>query len=126
MSDDDPVFKALADVTRRELLDALRRGPRTTGELCELHPEMSRFGVMAHLKVLRDAGLVVTVADGRTRLHHLNPVPVRRVYERWVRPIAQATAKELLRLQRVAERRASVPDVRDARRPARAAAGRSR
>ena len=98
------MFRALADPTRRDLLDRLRSGPRTTGELCAAHPQMTRFGVMAHLKVLVDAGLVIATQDGRTRWNHLNPVPVRRIYERWVRPLAEAPAAELLGLERAVRR----------------------
>jgi DNA-binding transcriptional ArsR family regulator len=94
------VFKALADPTRRDLLDALRLGPRTTGELSRMHPEMTRFGVMAHLKVLETAGLIVVAREGRTRYNHLNPVPIRQIYERWVRPFAEAPALELTQLER--------------------------
>jgi len=113
--DADPVFKALADPTRRALLDAMRDGPRTTGELCASHPEMSRFGVMAHLRVLEEAGLVLVERDGRTRWNHLNPVPFREVVTRWVRPIAEAPADELIRLRAVAEQRVRTHDVRDRR-----------
>jgi DNA-binding transcriptional ArsR family regulator len=112
------VFKALADPTRRALLDALRDGPRTTGDLCGRHPEMSRFGVMSHLKLLEQAGLVLVERDGRTRWNHLNPVPFREVVARWVRPIAEAPADELIRLRAVAEQRAGATDVRDRRRNA--------
>jgi DNA-binding transcriptional ArsR family regulator len=122
----DPVFKALADPTRRALLDALRDGPRTTGDLCGQHPEMSRFGVMSHLKLLEQAGLVLVERDGRTRWNHLNPVPFREVVARWVRPIAEAPADELIRLRAVAEQRAAATDMRDRRRNADARAqGRS-
>jgi DNA-binding transcriptional ArsR family regulator len=99
------VFKALADGTRRQLLDVLAAGPRTTGELCERHPEMTRYGVMAHLKVLEQAGLVLVVRDGRLRYNHLNPVPIRQIYERWVRPIAELPATELTGLARVVQQR---------------------
>jgi len=98
------VFRALADPTRRELLDALRSGPKTTGQLCDAHPEMTRFGVMSHLKVLVEAELVIPSQEGRTRWNHLNPVPVRRIYDRWVRPIADAPAAELLGLERAVQR----------------------
>jgi DNA-binding transcriptional ArsR family regulator len=121
MADQDAVFKALADTTRRSLLDELRDGPATTGELCAAHTEMSRFGVMDHLRVLHEAGLIVVEPVGRTRVHHLNPVPVREVYQRWIRPIAEAPADELLALKRVAEARVQAPDVRDARAKRRAA-----
>jgi DNA-binding transcriptional ArsR family regulator len=125
----DLVFKSLADPTRRALLDALRDAPRTTGELCSMHPEMSRFGVMSHLKVLEDAGLVLVERVGRTRWNHLNPVPFREVVTRWVRPMAEAPADELIRLRAAAEQRAGTTDVRDRRGPSRdraAQRGRSR
>ena len=106
------VFQAMADPTRRQLLDRLRSGPCTTGDLCVEHPEMTRFGVMAHLKVLVDAGLVIATYEGRERWNHLNPVPIRQMYERWVRPFAEAPAVELVNLERAV--RAS-SDERDAR-----------
>ena len=82
--DDDRVFKALADPTRRFLLDRLFvRDGRTLTEL-ESELEMTRFGVMKHLKVLEEAGLVVTRKSGRERLHFLNPVPIRLVHDRWI------------------------------------------
>src|SRR3954452_18217171 len=115
MAEQEAVFKALADATRRSLLDALRDGPATTGELCASHTEMSRFGVMDHLRVLHEAGLIVVEPIGRTRVNHLNPVPIREVYQRWIRPIAEPPADELLALKRAAEVRAQAPDVRDAR-----------
>ena len=80
----DEVFKALADPTRRGLLDELfERDGQTLGEL-EARVEMSRFGVMKHLKVLEEAGLVVTRKRGREKLHFLNPVPIRLIHDRWV------------------------------------------
>jgi DNA-binding transcriptional ArsR family regulator len=82
--DDDRVFKALADPTRRHLLDRLfDRDGRTLGEL-ESELEMTRFGVMKHLRVLEDAGLVVRRRSGRESLHFLNPVPIRLVHDRWI------------------------------------------
>ncbi|MFD1319919.1 ArsR/SmtB family transcription factor [Micromonospora sonneratiae] len=84
MTDDDRVFKALADPTRRFLLDLLfARDGRTLTEL-ESELEMTRFGVMKHLRVLEDAGLVVTRRSGREKLHHLNPVPIRLIHDRWI------------------------------------------
>ena len=80
MTDDDHVFKALADPTRRHLLDRLfERDGRTLTEL-----EMTRFGVMKHLRVLEDAHLVVTRRSGREKLHFLNPVPIRLIHDRWI------------------------------------------
>ena len=84
MTDDDRVFKALADPTRRFLLDRLfARDGRTLTEL-ESELEMSRFGVMKHLKVLEEADLVVTRRAGREKLHFLNPIPIRQVHDRWI------------------------------------------
>jgi len=84
MNDDDPVFRALADPTRRHLLDRLfERDGRTLTEL-ESELEMTRFGVMKHLRVLEDAGLVVTRRAGREKLHFLNPVPIRLTHDRWI------------------------------------------
>ena len=82
--DDDRVFKALADPTRRHLLDRLfERDGRTLRELTE-ELEMTRFGVMKHLQVLEDAGLVVSRKAGREKLHYLNPVPIQRIHDRWI------------------------------------------
>src|SRR6478736_5296593 len=84
MEDDDRVFKALADPTRRHLLDRLfERDGRTLTEL-EQELEMTRFGVMKHLKVLEEAGLVVTRRSGREKLHFLNAVPIRQIHDRWI------------------------------------------
>ena len=84
VNDDDRVFKALADPTRRFLLDRLfERDGRTLTEL-ESELEMTRFGVMKHLRVLEDAGLVVTRRSGREKLHFLNPVPIRLIHDRWI------------------------------------------
>jgi DNA-binding transcriptional ArsR family regulator len=81
---DDPVFKALADATRRLLLDRLyERDGRSLTEL-ESDLAMTRFGVMKHLRVLEDAGLVVTRRSGREKLHYLNPVPIRLIHDRWI------------------------------------------
>jgi DNA-binding transcriptional ArsR family regulator len=96
---DDAVFHALADATRRQLLDELRSAPRSTGELCRAVPGMSRFGVMDHLSVLASAGLVVVTRRGRERVNHLNPVPIQRMYERWMHPYAAPLARELLALE---------------------------
>lgn len=82
--DDDAVFKALGDPSRRRLLDLLfTRDGRTLTEL-EEEFAMTRFGVMKHLKVLVDAGLVVTRKDGRATRHFLNPVPIQLVADRWI------------------------------------------
>src|ERR1700742_330255 len=84
MAEDDRVFKALADPTRRFLLDLLFvRDGRTLTEL-ESELEMTRFGVSKHLKVLEEAGLVVPRRQGREKLHFLNPVPIRSIHDRWI------------------------------------------
>src|SRR4026208_1574490 len=83
MIDEDLVFKALADSSRRFLLDLLyKRDGQTLGEL-EWELEMTRFGVMKHLKVLEEAGLVITRREGREKLHFLNAVPIRLVHGGW-------------------------------------------
>ena len=85
MDDDDRVFKALADPSRRLLLDRLHeRDGRALGELELELPEMTRFGVMKHLRVLEEAGLVATRKDGRLKLHFLNPIPIRLIHDRWI------------------------------------------
>jgi DNA-binding transcriptional ArsR family regulator len=85
MADDqDAVFRAVADPTRRQLLDRLfERDGRTLTEL-ESGMEMTRFGVMKHLRVLKEANLVATRKDGRNKLHFLNPVPIRLIHDRWI------------------------------------------
>ncbi len=102
--DDDRVFKALADPTRRLLLDRLfERGGRTLGELEseveDFKKEMTRFGVMKHLRVLEEAGLVVTRRAGREKLHWLNPVPIRLIHDRWIHKFAEGPASALARLK---------------------------
>lgn len=99
---EDAVFKALADPSRRRILDLLRKRPRTTGELAG-HFEFSRYGVMSHLKVLEEASLVVVRRKGRERWNHLNPVPIRKIYRRWIRPFEEVRADSLLRIKRIAE-----------------------
>ena len=100
MDDDDHVFKALADPTRRRLLDALfARDGLTLGELEGTVPELTRFGVMKHLSVLEQAGLVVTRKQGRHKHHYLNAVPLRIVYERWIGKYRDRGASALLDLK---------------------------
>lgn len=95
----DEVFKALADPTRRSLLDALFLEDGQTLSALEARVEMSRFGVMKHLKVLEDAGLVVTRKQGREKLHYLNPVPIRLIQDRWVSKYTGAVADALIDLK---------------------------
>ncbi len=100
----DEVFRALADPTRRSLLDALFRDDgQTLGELADRF-SMTRFGVMKHLQVLEDAGLVVTRRRGREKLHFLNPVPIRLVHDRWVSKYAEPWVSALSELKQRLER----------------------
>lgn len=100
----DRVFKALADPTRRALMDLLRDGPKTTTQLVEGFPGMTRFGVMKHLGLLEEADLIVTRKEGRTRWNHLNAVPLRMIYERWVSKYEDQWAGPLVRLKNTLER----------------------
>jgi uncharacterized protein YndB with AHSA1/START domain/DNA-binding transcriptional ArsR family regulator len=97
--DDHRVFRALADPTRRLLLDRLfERDGRTLVELCT-DVDMTRFGVMKHLRVLEQAGLVVTVRAGREKRHHLNPVPIRLIHDRWIDKYTEPAAAALAALK---------------------------
>jgi DNA-binding transcriptional ArsR family regulator len=97
--DDDAVFKALADPPRRFLLDLLfKRDGRTLTEL-ESELEMTRFGVMKHLRVLEQAGVVVTRKAGREKLHFLNPVPIRMIHNRWIDKYTERRVSALLELK---------------------------
>jgi DNA-binding transcriptional ArsR family regulator len=99
VDDDDRVFKALADPTRRLLLDLLyERDGRSLGEL-EAPLAMTRFGVMKHLRLLEEAGLVVSQKAGRTRLHYLNAVPIQQLHERWTRKYTARRASALADLK---------------------------
>jgi DNA-binding transcriptional ArsR family regulator len=103
VTDDDLVFKALADPTRRLLLDRLHeRDGRTLTEL-EADVAMSRFGVMKHLRLLEDAGLVTTRKAGREKLHFLNPVPIRLVHDRWIDKYTERRVSALTDLKRTLE-----------------------
>ena len=103
MDDDDGVFKALADPTRRHLLDRLfERDGRTLTEL-ESELEMTRFGVMKHLRVLEDAGLIVTRRSGREKHHYLNPVPIRLIHDRWIDKYTAGPASVLAGLKKSLE-----------------------
>ena len=95
----DDVFKALADPSRRKLLDRLfRHDGQTLGELCE-RVAMTRFGVMKHLRVLEEANLVLTRRNGREKLHFLNPVPIRLIHDRWIDKYTERQVSELAALK---------------------------
>ncbi len=97
--DDDRVFKALADPTRRFLLDLLYASDGHTLTELESELEMTRFGVMKHLRVLEDAGLVVTRRSGREKLHFLNPVPIRLIHNRWIDKYTERQVSALVDLK---------------------------
>lgn len=99
VADDDRVFRALADPTRRRILDLLfERDGRTLTEL-EAGFDTTRFGVMKHVRVLTDAGLVVTRRQGRATLHFLDPVPIRLVHDRWIDKFTEPTVAALVDLK---------------------------
>lgn len=83
-STEDAVFKALANGKRRQMLDAIKHAPLTTGALCERFPEMDRCTVMQHLKVLEEADLIIPRKEGRERWNHLNALPIQAIHDRWI------------------------------------------
>lgn len=99
----DAVWKALSDPTRRSILDILRSGSRTTTEIVDAFPHLTRFGVMKHIDVLREAGLIDTRDEGRQRVNSLNVVPIRQIYERWVGKFEELWSSHLLRIKEIAE-----------------------
>jgi DNA-binding transcriptional ArsR family regulator len=107
--DSETVWRALASPHRRQIMDLLRDGPRTTGQLNKSMPDLSRFAVMQHLGVLEEAGLVLFRREGRQRFNFLNAVPLRTIYERWVEPLSSSAAATALQMKRYAET-AAPPD----------------
>jgi uncharacterized protein YndB with AHSA1/START domain len=105
MTDDmAPIFRALGDPGRRELLDRLfERDGQTLGELCGYLPGMTRFGVMKHLRVLEEAGLLTTRKVGREKRHFLNPVPIRLVHDRWIGKFAEPVVGRMSAIKRTLE-----------------------
>lgn len=106
---DDALFKALGHRTRRQMLDLLKAGPRTTGMLCDCLPDIDRCTVMQHLKVLEEAGLVVAERRGRERWNHLDAMPIHGIHERWIGPYAAYASSLLSRLKRQVEAPAPAP-----------------
>ncbi|HEY9013344.1 MAG TPA: metalloregulator ArsR/SmtB family transcription factor [Devosia sp.] len=104
-AENDRIFKALGHHTRREILDALRDEPRTTGALCDAFPALDRCTVMQHLKVLEEADLVIVRRDGRERWNHLNALPIRAIYDRWIGFYAGPAVEKLAMLQKGLEER---------------------
>jgi DNA-binding transcriptional ArsR family regulator len=95
----DRVFKSLSAATRRDILDALKDKPQTTGELCDRFPALDRCTVMQHLKVLEGADLVIVKREGRERWNHLNPLPIKHIYDRWIGAYAGRAVEMLDRLK---------------------------
>src|SRR5262245_17168833 len=108
-NDLDQIWKALADETRRTIRDFLRSGPKPTTGIVEQFPELSRFVVLNHHDVLRQAALVFTREEGRQRINSLNAVPIRMIYEWWVSNYEDIWANALLRVKEASERRDSAP-----------------
>ena len=103
--DNDIIWKALSDPTRRTILDLLREGPRTTTEIVEAFPGMTRHAVMKHIDMLRKVSLINTTKDGRKRENSLNAVPIRQIYERWMGPFAELWSSTLLRVKEDVEKK---------------------
>ena len=99
-SHEDRVFRALSHRRRREMLDALKDNPQTTGALCERFPDIDRCTVMQHLKVLEDADLIIAKRTGRERWNHLNPLPIRDIHDRWIGPYAAYAVERLSALKK--------------------------
>jgi DNA-binding transcriptional ArsR family regulator len=103
VANEDKVFKALADASRRQLLDRLRqKGGLTLGEMCQGH-DMSRQAVTKHLVLLEAANLVVSVKRGREKLHYLNPVPIQEIYTRWIGKFERKQVQALFNLKQALE-----------------------
>ncbi|HEU5468199.1 MAG TPA: helix-turn-helix domain-containing protein [Steroidobacteraceae bacterium] len=105
----DRVFRALGHATRREILDFLRAGPRTTGEVCAAFQRLDRCTVMQHLGVLERAELLVARVDGRQRWNYLNALPIKEIHDRWIGRYAANAAGILARLARDLERGDATP-----------------
>ncbi|MBB5043326.1 ArsR/SmtB family transcription factor [Shinella fusca] len=102
-SQQDAVFKALANARRRQMLDAMKDAPLTTGALCEKFSDMDRCTVMQHLKVLEEADLVIPRREGRERWNHLNALPIKAIHDRWISQYAGHAMNVLSALQGEAE-----------------------
>lgn len=99
------VFKALGHPIRRQILDLLKQSPKTTGELNDSFPEVTRYAIMKHLTILEEGKLIVTRRNGKFKLNYLNAVPLQEMYNRWVGKYMQPTANSLLNLKSVVEQK---------------------
>ncbi|GJM09830.1 MAG: transcriptional regulator [Lysobacteraceae bacterium] len=105
----EDVWKALAHPVRRSILDAIRDEPKATGELTALFPEVSRFSVMQHIKVLEKGQLLSRRKQGRHCIHYINPVPIQQIYHRWVRHYESNWAESLVSLKNQLENPSELP-----------------
>lgn len=94
-SETDAVFKALANAKRREILDRLQSGPKTTGEICDGLKDVDRCAAMQHIGVLEKAGLIVVKREGRLRWNYLNAVPIQNIYDRWIKSYQENASRFL-------------------------------
>ncbi|MGI9606451.1 MAG: ArsR/SmtB family transcription factor [Acidimicrobiales bacterium] len=102
----DDVFKAISDPSRRLLMDRLKaRDGQTLTELCEHLPDMTRFGVMSHLKILEEAGLVASRKVGRNKHHYLNPMPIQKIHTRWISKYTATVVERVAAVEVRAEKR---------------------
>ena len=102
----DDVFRAISDPSRRLLMDRLVEADgQTLSELCAYLPKMTRFGVMSHLRVLEDAGLVIARKVGRNKHHYLNPVPIQQIQDRWIAKYATAVVSRMASVKATTEER---------------------
>ena len=103
--ENDRIFKALSHHRRRDLLDALRDDPQTTGALCDAFADIDRCTVMQHLKVLEAADLIIVRREGRERWNHLNPLPIKEIHDRWIGQYASGAVDLLARMKSDLERK---------------------
>jgi DNA-binding transcriptional ArsR family regulator len=99
----EKVWKALSDKNRRRILDILRESEMTTGGICSHFKKITRYGVMKHLGILEKAGLIIVKREGKHRWNYINPVPIREIYERWVRKYEENWSSYLIQLKNIAE-----------------------
>lgn len=107
------VFKALGHPIRRQILDILKQSPKTTGELNESFPEVTRYAIMKHLTILEEGKLILTRRKGKYKLNYLNAVPLQEMYNRWVGKYMQTTANSLINLRSIVEQKGDVQNMTD-------------
>lgn len=108
---ENAIWKALSDPTRREILDTIRTGPKTTGVLVEKFNHLSRFAVMKHLNVLEATKLITIRREGKYRLNHINAIPIQEIYERWVKKYEAQWASGLLQLKELTEYKSNIDQI---------------